>query len=123
MWWIIDPKWEKAIEIAKAVALFLFVAVVAAAAVVLMRFCEPQTDDGVDIAIDHDTARIEAELAAAKERADALEKELGILQADVEVIKGEIADSVRQREELHDALDEARSIDDIDRILRRGIGR
>jgi septal ring factor EnvC (AmiA/AmiB activator) len=123
MWWGIDPRWTRAWKIAKAVGLFIVVALVVGASVVLMRSCEPQADDGVDIAIDHDAARIDAELAAAKKRADDLEKALGILEADVEIIRGEIADSVRQREELHDALDEARSIDDIDRILRRGIGR
>jgi len=50
-----------------------------------------------------------------------LEAEVFDLRLQVEALDAEITESVIQREEIHDAIDQAVSIDDIDRILRGGI--
>ena len=64
--------------------------------------------------------RVDIQLKETKSRSEDLDKELQALQFEIETLRGEIAGSVEKREELHDAIGKARSIRDIDRILKRG---
>jgi len=106
---------------------FVVVAVVIVAAGIAFgvnRCDAPQADDGPDY-IQELRDKILADVDAAEkdreERIDALEAEMFDLREQVRVLDEEIADSVRERKEIHDALSNARSIRDVDRILKRGI--
>jgi len=54
-------------------------------------------------------------------RIQMLEEGFNQLQFQVDIIDSEIMESAEEREEIHDAINNASSIDDIDRILKRGI--
>ncbi|MEN6368291.1 MAG: hypothetical protein ABFD77_01160, partial [Thermotogota bacterium] len=54
-------------------------------------------------------------------RIKALEADLYDLRDQVDSLDAELKASAEEREEVHDAIDNAGSIDDVDRILRSGI--
>ena len=64
---------------------------------------------------------VASEQAANRERLKALESELFDLRDQVDALDAEVQESAREREEIHDAIDHASTIDDVDRILRSGI--
>ncbi len=74
-------------------------------------------------AIELENERISKELEATKAKSKAVEDELTALRNELEVIKNEIAESVRVREEMHDAIDNAVTIDDVNDLLRQRRGR
>ena len=70
-------------------------------------------------AVEMDTERIERELENARKRSEVNEAELFRLRVELEDIRNEIAKSVRARDELHEALDDAVTIDDVNQLLKR----
>lgn len=110
--------------IGSAVGLLLFV-FVAFAVSVLYRGCSgPPAIGGTDY-MDEVKAEILGTLAEERrkndERVQQIEEELSAIRFELEQLDYEIAESVKNREEIHDAIENARSIDDIDRALKRGI--
>ncbi len=72
-----------------------------------------------DTAIEMDSARIEKELAEAKARSEAIDAELFDLREELQEVRNEIEESVRERDEMHEALDDAVTIDDVNQLLRK----
>lgn len=66
-------------------------------------------------------ADLEAQVQALQARSQTLEDELMTLSAQLDVLEEEVRLSIEAREEAHDAVDGATSIDDIDAVLKRGI--
>jgi len=67
--------------------------------------------------------QVDADLKALRDRNATLEEELVRLRGEFEALQEEVRLSIQQREEEHDAVDGASTIDDIDAVLRRGCGR
>jgi septal ring factor EnvC (AmiA/AmiB activator) len=65
--------------------------------------------------------QVDTERAANLERMKALEAEIYDLREQIETLDAEVKESAIEREEIHDAIDNAASIDAVDRILRGGI--
>ncbi len=65
--------------------------------------------------------QVDAERASNLERMKALEAEIYDLREQIETLDAEVKESAVEREEMHDAIDNAASIDAVDRILRGGI--
>ena len=111
-------------EVAKFAGIVLLVAAVFAALFVLgSRGCSDQGKHP-DTSIQARDAVLEqyrAEVEADRKRVEQLLVELEALRFQVEQLDAEIAESVREREVIHNAIREARTIDDIDRALRAGI--
>ena len=81
----------------------------------------PEPPDHLEAARDLITEQLRLEREKNDKKLLDLQEELDALRFQVDIIDAEIAESARQREELHDAIDNAGSIDDIDRILKGGI--
>jgi len=125
MWWI--PSWKLLKDAWPAFALVGGAILVVVLGVVFgASRCAstpeplPQPDyfDDVKQQILNDVAAAEKERA---ERIAALEAELFQLRDEIAALDEEIERSVQERKEIHHALSNARSIRDIDRILKRGI--
>lgn len=65
--------------------------------------------------------QVESDRAKSQERLEALEADLYDLRDQVDALDAEAKASAREREEIHDAIQNAATIDDVDRILRAGI--
>jgi len=68
---------------------------------------------------DYERKRIEEELKKAQERSAAIDAELFELRTQMEELKDGIAESARVRDEVHSALDNAVTIDDVNELLRK----
>lgn len=103
--------------------ILLTLAVLALGAVMALRGCDkgsaqPDYLEDVKAQIFGDVERQRQENEA---KIKALETEMYDLRVQVETLDAEVQESAKAREEIHDAIDNAGSIDDIDRILRAGI--
>ncbi len=65
-------------------------------------------------------AQVEERLAAGRVELERLQVEVDAVHGELEVLRFEIEESVTEREEEHDELDLANSIDAVDRVLRAG---
>jgi septal ring factor EnvC (AmiA/AmiB activator) len=108
------PRVKSLMDVVKYAA--IAIAVVAVSVLLWYAF---RGEDQNSTAVEMDTERIERELELARERSEANEAELFRLRGELEVIRNEIAESVRARDELHEALDDAVTIDDVNQLLRR----
>ena len=119
------PTWSL-VKAAWPALLFIVLAIVAlvVAAVFAVRGCGTTVDDGPDYL--EDVKRqilndVEETRKANEAKIKALEAEMYDLRFQVETLDEEVQESAKVREEIHDAIDHASTIDDIDRILRGGI--
>jgi septal ring factor EnvC (AmiA/AmiB activator) len=115
-WGIIKQAWPALVAVAVVVAAIIIGTVFAA------RGCSPSGGD--DYLDDAQRAILEGVDARSKgnvERLKALEADLYDLRDQVDALDAEAKASAREREEMHDAIENAASIDDVDRILRAGI--
>jgi len=100
------------------------VVVIVAGVVSRVRGCDSGTASNPDFLEDARDGVLDRASERREEndrRIEELEIELYDLRLRVEELDAEITESAIQREEIHDAIDQAVSIDDIDRILRGGI--
>ncbi|HUX15078.1 MAG TPA: hypothetical protein VMW52_01310 [Phycisphaerae bacterium] len=121
MFWI--PKTE---IIKAAFPAFALVAATVAAlvlgAVFAARSCSPSGgDDYLDDAKRAVIDEVDARSKDNQERMKVLEADLYDLRYQVDELDAEAKASAKEREEIHDAIENAASIDDVDRILRAGI--
>jgi len=110
-------------EIMIVVIAVVVVACVCAGVFYALRSCDSDTTgpDFLEDARDGVLDNVTEQRAENDRRLMELEAEVFDLRLQVEALDAEITESVIQREEIHDAIDQAVSIDDIDRILRGGI--
>jgi septal ring factor EnvC (AmiA/AmiB activator) len=119
--------WFQKSEIIKAALPALALVAVAVAAIIVgallaARGCS--STSGEDYLEDAKAAildQVERERAGNQERLKALEADLYDLRDQVDALDAEARASAKEREEIHDAIENAASIDDVDRILRAGI--
>ena len=107
------PKWLQHVII-----MLLLFAVVIGVGYLLFKLM-PSTGPLDDIKKEYEE-RLEQELARDREKLGELEDELANIKYEQELLWEEIQRSVREREEAHEAIDAASTIDDIDAVLRRG---
>lgn len=78
---------------------------------------QPDVGAITEKAIAIERERVADELKQTREREGELQKAIDQLNSEIGTLRKDIAESVKKREELHDAIGKARSIRDIDRIL------
>ena len=98
-------------------------AVLAVSLVFQLRGCSSPGDDPsfVEDARDGVLDDVAAHRAENDHRIEQLAAEIYDLNLRLEAIDAELAESIIEREEIHHAIQDATSIDDIDRVLRAGI--
>lgn len=105
--------------VAMVVAAIVVIVVMAVAAVVMARGCASRSqEDYLNDAVDAVLGQVQDKTRANDERLRQLEGELFDLQRRVEDLDAEILKGAELREALHEAIDGAGTIDDIDRLLR-----
>ena len=121
MWFA--PTWKMVKDAWPAFALMAAVFVVLAVAIAfMMSRCssKPGPPDHLDGAMNIVMDQLKADKEKNEKRLTELRSELDALMFKVDILDEEIAESAKQREELHDAIDNAVTIDDIDRALSSG---
>lgn len=117
-WKLIKDAWPVFVLVAAAILFMGGAAIIAS-----LRGCG-SSDAGPDY-LDDVKAQILSEVERERKENEAklkiLEAELYDLRIQVDTLDEEVRASAEEREEIHDAIDHATSIDDIDRILRGGI--
>lgn len=117
--------WETVKNLWPAVLFIVLVVVVLAVGLFFrLKGCDDATSGGPDYledVRDNITEGVSEHRAENDARIEQLEAEVYELRLRVEELDAEVAQSVEQREEIHNALEQATTIDDIDRILRGGI--
>ena len=83
------------------------------------RFTGP--DEQFDTLLEEHRKNTDAQLQTWQSRVDELEQELVGLRDQFDELEQEIQISIKAREEEHDAIDDALSIDDVDAIIKHGI--
>lgn len=94
--------------------------------IALVWYAASRVTPGVDpqaTLLEEHKAKVDADLKALRDRNATMEAELVRLQEAFEALQEEVRLSIQQREEEHDAVDGASTIDDIDAVLRRGSSR
>lgn len=124
MWWI--PNWREMVKTAWPAILMIVCIVVllaVAIAIAVSRGCgsSPPGPDYLDDVKRQILTDVERERRENEAKLKVLETELYSLRVQVDTLDEEVRASAEEREEIHDAIDHASSIDDIDRILRGGI--
>lgn len=100
--------------------LVLLIAVIMAAYGTYMSFTAEDPSAIVESAIRIEAERVSKEIEQTKETNESLRTEIEQLNSEIGTLREEIKESVKKREELHDAISKARNIRDIDRILDSG---
>lgn len=103
----------------------LFVAFIvwAVATTVLQYFSKEDTDGIVNKAIAIEKKNVQEAIDETNKKSEELDKEIEALNKEMKTLRSEISESIKKREELHDAISKARSIRDIDRILNGDKGK
>ena len=117
--------WETVKNLWPAMLFIVLVVIVLAVGLFFrMRGCDDVSTDGPDYledVRDNITEGVAEHRAENDQRIIQLEAEVYELRLRIEELDAEVAQSVEQREEIHYAIENATTIDDIDRILRGGI--
>lgn len=111
------PDWLNATN----VQIVLIVAIIIAVGFILnMIYSAPDPGAVTEKAIALERERTEKELEETKKQSELLQSQIDALNVEIKTLQAEIKESVKKREELHDAIGKARNIRDIDRILDGG---
>jgi len=96
-------------------------AIMVAGALFAVRGCSTEPpEDGLLVARDQILDQVRREREENAKKLEVLGQQLDSLRFQVDQLDLEIANSAREREEIHDAIDNATSIGDVDSALKRG---
>lgn len=85
--------------------------------VIYFLVSSPNPGDIAEKAIAIEIKRIEKELSETRQNSETISREISSLRDEIDEVRRELAESVKQREESHDAINNAGSITAIDNIL------